>query len=292
MQKNKKYIKRVGEVNSTARVTKDKIYELIGEPHESAYIIADDGDKFYPDLKDHEQKNALWERMDTPGEVIEKQYVKRKCDKNPNFTKDKVYELRLHSSGTELVTNDLGTEEGISLFKFEKSDNFWKRVDAPQDTPIITGIDFCKPSIYLKRIAFNSSKVTPGNIYLLHEDPSGNYVIDDNGDKFDVAPASYERFWEKLDPNKIATCTEVVNNLTQPLEKKENIMNTIKEAVLVNGQDSDNVTVDSLLAMIRKEEADIESLQKIKAPSKGITKMIAAHNKNIAALVKILDKKA
>ncbi len=93
------------------------------------------------------------------------------------------------------------------------------------------------------------------------------------------------------DPNAWIKCPSAVKPAPEIPTKEETKMVKIKQATLINGSDSDEFGIDTLISMIEAEEDRIKYLDKVKTESVAIAALKEKHTANIAALVKILDNK-
>ena len=78
----------------------------------------------------------------------------------------------------------------------------------------------------------------------------------------------------------------------QPTTKKDTTMTKAFETKhLINGIDINSMSNDQIIKTIASIELEIEALQSIKVNSKVIAKQIKQSNKDIASIVKHLDKR-
>jgi len=80
-------------------------------------------------------------------------------------------------------------------------------------------------------------------------------------------------------------------NKTNSIKNEVTKMLTIKNVILINGIDSDEVTIDQLFAHLKGEESSIDKMSTIKTNSKAVKNRVASHTHNIKRLVEILDAK-
>ena len=150
---------------------------------------------------------------------------------------------------------------------------------------------------YIKRTAPTNSRVTYGKIYEL----VNGKISDDYGNPMSPTITECGTYWRdytSIPPAPAAPTpnSSLINNPTSqlipaPINQKGNRMLNIKETTLINGSDASTFTVDTLIDLIKQEEAKIQNLDEIKSESKAIAKIKKQHGQNVKALLKLLDEK-
>ena len=164
----------------------------------------------------------------------------------------------------------------------------------------------------IKRMGESTPRLTHGKEYDLD---SNGYITDDNGRS--MRPVrNNPHTWCKVapvpvpmappacpppvprapmpapmpDPYKIEITWDGKELHNSPIGEMK--MLTIKKnANLINGMDSDLMPAETLMAHIKREQAQVDALDEFKVDSKAITKLRNKHNHNIHVLVEILDAK-
>ncbi len=134
------------------------------------------------------------------------------------------------------------------------------------------------------RMGCSTERVTRGKTYSVS---CSGRIVDDNGHKMRPSMVHLSGgypIWVEVE-NKETNLED--KNMT-PIAQS---VISIKQAVLIDGQDSDELSAEILIDMISGQEDLITNLRKVKAKSLAITAIISNHEANIIQLVAILDTK-
>lgn len=120
----------------------------------------------------------------------------------------------------------------------------------------------------------SAGRVTMGKEYEVLSQNHGSYQVkDDHGHTLN---ASREYNWE------------VVENSLKQNDEGEMVM--IKQATIINGKDSDEMSIDAILSLIEKEQERLFRLTSLNMnKSKAIVSLVEKHQNNINALVEVLE---
>jgi hypothetical protein len=124
--------------------------------------------------------------------------------------------------------------------------------------------------VKIKRTGKSTTRVTHGKIYGAFRCNSAWFITDDCGRN--MQPSLKDPWW--------VIVTEVE-------EKKEVKIKT--GVTLVNGVDSDTLSMEDILHMIKQEKNQIEKLTSLGVESKAVDKLIEKHSNNVETLVEVLD---
>jgi hypothetical protein len=134
--------------------------------------------------------------------------------------------------------------------------------------------------MFLKRVADTNNKVTKDKIYEATEVIKRTYILDDNGNKF--APSYKNKdYWVEVND------TDIISNST----KKESKMVKIKNVVMINDTNSDDISDEEMLNMIEQEQEKLIRLQELNIKSNAISKIKSRHVFNIERLTELLDER-
>ena len=143
---------------------------------------------------------------------------------------------------------------------------------------------------HVRRLAPSTSRVTEGKIYALRHD---GRIIDDEGNPMRPQLKSYgdhSQYWETL-PDEANLPSQFSVKQSAPTNEEKNMPLLIKNAILVNGTDSDNLSTEQVLELIEVEEGHLNRLNTFTVLSKAIDSLKDKHIANIGKLVAIIDKR-
>ena len=139
----------------------------------------------------------------------------------------------------------------------------------------------------VQRIGMSNGRVTKGKIYKIS--PHNGKIIDDRGGE--MRPTRNPHYWREVDysPLDVPAIMDAVNNNLK--KKEDSVMSkiNIKKAILINGVDSDSLSVDDILGLIENEENMINRLDNFKTASVAISNLIKMHDETVVQLVEIID---
>lgn len=214
-------------------------------------------------------------------------YIKRRTSAGTATTQGRVYKAELNRSrGRYQITGDNGKTLTTSLnSNFRRRTTNWEI--ATQTTynrqPVIhTG--------YLRRVAISLTRFTKDRMYKL--DINTGQVIDDAGNH--CQPLKDNRdYWQPVTEaefnSQLSGC-----NADSPHTQEAFIMDIpkIKKTTLVDGKSVHDMSADSLLQAINRQNECIKRLEDMGLTSTYVNQQVANHTEARDQLVGLLDKKA